>query len=474
MKTSLLTEEQISQIHDRSLVVLERVGVTIPHPEILGRFADCGARVDFTSQRVQIPAGLVLRSLSQAGKRFTVYGRDESLTAAFGDGSRNYNGNGGETWWVDDIAGERRHGSLQDVITAARFGDALKHVNIVGALAYPHEISPPLCAVETMAALLRGTNKPFYLYFDDRISAKYIVEMMIAVRGDERRASEFPLGYVLLCPISPLHFPFNGIDVLFETARLNLGVHVSPMPQMGLSSPCTVAGTIVQENAEILAGVCVTQLIRPGMPVCYGGIPHAFDMNTSQLIFSGPEEAIFGVAMTQIGKHYGLPVYINVGLADAKRPDAQAGVEIAATLVLGAAAGADIFGHLGISGSDQASSLDMLVLQDEVISYTESVLREVDFSEEALAVKEIEEVGPGGNYLARDFTATHFRQELWFPKLFDRHSYPDWQEKGASSMEERCRRRKKEILRKHVSSPIDQELERTLKEFVADVKRSYQ
>jgi trimethylamine--corrinoid protein Co-methyltransferase len=323
-----------------------------------------------------------------------------------------------------------------------------------------------------MAALLRCTSKPIYFYYNDRVSAKYIVDMMIAVRGDETRALEFPLGYVLLCPISPLHFPFDGIEVLFETARLNLGVHVSPMPQMGLSSPCTLAGTMVQENAEILAGICITQLIRPGMPICYGGIPHAFDMATSQLIFSGPEEAVFGVAMTQIGKHYGLPVYINVGLADSKRPDAQAGAEIAATLVLGAAAGADIFGHLGISGSDQASSLDMLVLQDEIISYTESALREIEFNDEALALPEIEAVGPEGNYLATDFTATHFRRQIWFPTLFDRHSYPDWQAKGASDTEQQCQLRKEEILRKHVASPVDQDLDGLLSEFVAEVKRS--
>ena len=91
------------------------------------------------------------------------------------------------------------------------------------------------------------------------------------------------------------------------------------------------------------------------MPVCYGGICHAFDMRTTQLIFAGPEQAIFGVAMTQMGKHYGLPVYINVGLTDSKRPDAQAGLEAGVTLAFGAAAGADIFGHMGICGVDQAT-----------------------------------------------------------------------------------------------------------------------
>src|SRR3989304_196686 len=192
------------------------------------------------------------------------------------------------------------------------------------------------------------------------------------------------------------------------------------MAQTGMSAPMTVAGTLAQENAEILAGVCITQWIRPGMPVCYGGIPHAFDMRTTQLIFSGPEQAVFGVAMTQMGKFYGLPVYINVGLTDAKRPDAQAGLEAGVTLAFGAAAGADIFGHMGSCGGGQATPLDMLVLQAEVISYVESTMGVVEFNDEALGLDVIGEVGPGGNYIDTEHTVEHFRKELWFPKILDR------------------------------------------------------
>jgi trimethylamine--corrinoid protein Co-methyltransferase len=243
------------------------------------------------------------------------------------------------------------------------------------------------------------------------------------------------------------------------------------MAQMGLSAPGTVAGTLAQENAEILAGVCITQLIRPGMPVCYGGICHAFDMRTTQLIFSGPEQALFGVAMTQLGKFYGLPVYINVGLTDAKRPDAQAGLESGITLMLGAAAGADIFGHLGISGVDQATSLDMLLLQHEVISYVESVLREIDCSDDALGLAGIEAVGPGGTYIDREFTAEHFRRELWFPTLLDRRYYEAWQKDGALDTETRCRQRKEELLAGHVPEPISAELAKELDGIVAAARR---
>jgi len=261
------------------------------------------------------------------------------------------------------------------------------------------------------------------------------------------------------------------VDLLFETARLNLPVPVGPMAQMGLSAPATVAGTLAQENAEILAGICITQLVRPGLPVCYGGICHAFDMRTTQLIFAGPEQAFFGVAMTQMGRYYGLPVYINVGLTDSKRPDAQAGLEAGITLALGAAAGADIFGHMGISGVDQASSLDMLVLQDEVIAYVENLLRERDFSDEALGLDEIAEVGPGGTFIDRVHTARHFRRELWFPRLLDREYYQAWRDAGALSTEDRCRQRKQELLNAPPAEPLAPDLQRELDRIVAAAKR---
>ncbi|MFC1537251.1 trimethylamine methyltransferase family protein [Gemmatimonadota bacterium] len=470
MFSRVLSNEQIEQIHLASLNILERVGVVVPHEGMLGRFKDSGAGVDFSQQRVRIPPDLIQRSVEKAGKKYTLYGRDLEKTAAFGQGHRNYNSIAGEGWWIDDVAKERRHTTLADVATATRFADALDEINIAGAMSDPYEISVEARCVEVLATMIRNTTKPVNFWYHDRASAKFINEILIALRGDEKKAAEYPLCFPFLEPISPLRFPFNGIDMLFETARLNLPVPIGPMAQMGLSAPCTVAGTMAQENAEILAGICITQLIKEGMPVCYGGICHAFDMTTTQLIFCGPEQAIFGVGMTQMGKRYGLPVYINVGLTDSKRPDAQAGLEAGVTLALGAAAGADIFGHMGISGVDQASSLDMLVLQAETISYVESLCRRIDFSDEALGLDIIEEVGPGGTFIDNMHTVEHFRKELWSPKMLDRDYYQAWLDQGASSTEDRCRSRKEDILASHTVEPVSPELERALDEIVDAAK----
>ena len=471
MLSEALTKEQIARIDRASMELLERVGVGVPHPEMLSRFRAAGAAVDEKAQRVRIPRELVTKSLASATKQWTVYGRDLAKKAEFGKGSRNYNSIAGEALWVDEVGGERRYTTLKDVETATRLADALECLTLPGAMSDPHELPVASRCVEVAATMLRNTTKPITFWFHDRASAKYLIELLIALRGTEADAAKYPAFYPFLEPISPLRFAFNGIDLLFETARLNLPVPIGPMAQMGMSAPGTVAGTLAQENAEILAGVCVTQLVKPGMPVCFGGICHAFDMRTTQMIFSGPEQAIFGVAMTQMGKHYGLPVYINVGLTDSKRPDAQAGFESGITLMLGAAAGADIFGHMGISGVDQASSLDILVLQHEVISYVESVMRAIDFSDDAFGFDVTAEVGSGGTFIDQPHTAEHFRNELWFPTLCDRDYYQAWLDAGAPDMEKRCRERKEHLLKTHEMEPMPKSLDKAISKVVAAARK---
>ena len=462
MNSRVLTDEHIARVDRASMELLERVGVGLPHPEMRSRFKAAGATVDEKTERVRIPRELVKKCLASCGKSYTLYGRNPAKTAEFGAGKRNYNSIAGEASWVDEPGVQRRYTTLKDVETATRLGDALECLTIPGAMSDPHEMPVSFRCVEVAATMLRNTTKPITFWYHDRASAKFLNEILIALRGDEKSAAEKPAFYPFLEPISPLRFAFNGVDLLFETARLNLPVPIGPMAQMGMSAPGTVAGTIAQENAEILAGVCVTQLVRPGMPVCYGGICHAFDMRTTQMIFSGPEQAIFGVAMTQMGKHYGLPVYINVGLTDAKRPDAQAGFESGITLMLGAAAGADIFGHMGISGVDQASSLDVLVMQHEVIRYVESVMRSIDFSDDAFGFDVTAEVGPGGTFIDQPHTAEHFRRELWFPQLGDRDYYQAWLDAGAPDFEKRCRERKEHLLATHEVEPMPKSLDKAL------------
>jgi len=471
MRVKILEDHQIEKVHLKTLEILENTGVNVPHEEILTKFEGCGAIVDHKMNLVKIPPSLVMELISKAGKTFTMYGRDLSKKAEFGVGKRNYNSSAGQAFWVDNVGDQRRHTTLSDVTEATRLGDALEQITIPGAMSDPLEIPLKWRSIQVAFEMIKNTDKPITFWFTDRQSAKYLIDLLIVLRGDVKSAQKYPLFYPLFEPISPLSFPFNGIDLLFETARLNLPVHIGPMAQMGISAPATVAGTLAQENAEILAAICITQLIREGMPVCYGGICHAFDMRDTQIIFGGPEQAIFSVAMSQIGKYYDLPVYINAGLTDSKRPDAQAGLESGITLSLGIASGADIFGHMGICGADQGTSLDILIMQSEIISYLESTNRLSNFDDETFATDLINEVGPKGSFLNKRHTAKNIRKELWFPNLLDRDNYDNWLKADSSDMEMRCRTRKEELLANHEPTPLDNDVKSDLEKLIEDAKR---
>ncbi|MCU0519958.1 MAG: trimethylamine methyltransferase family protein [Anaerolineae bacterium] len=477
MELRILSESQIARLHDAALSLLLSPGVRIPHREMRARFRAAGADVDDAAEVVRIPEQLVMAALESAGKHFTLYGRDRTRQARFGVGERTYNSVAGEASWVTEDAcpggrcTQRRYATLADVATATRLGDALPRITLVGAMADPQDLPPAYRCVAVAAEQLKHTTKPIHFWFSGRASARWVLEVMAVVSGSEEAAAQYPLAYPFLEPISPLKFPHDGIDLLFETSRLSLPVPIGPMAQVGATAPGTLAGTLAQENAEILAGICITQLIKPGLPVCYGGIPHAFDMRTTQLIFAGPEQALMAIAMTQMGKHYGLPVYINVGLTDSKLPDAQAGLEAGITLICGALAGADIFGHLGIAGVDQASSLTMLVLQHEIIAYVERLLRGFEIDDEALGLDVVRSVGHDGTFLDTMHTVRHFRRELWFPKLLDRAYWSNWVEEGATSMQERCAEMKDRLLREHEPVPLDDDTLRELGKVLSAARR---
>ena len=470
VKLEILTEEQIVQIDSAAKRILATIGVVVPHELMLQLFAKAGAQVEHHSGRVRIPEALIDQCLASSAKTFTLFGRDRQRKAEFGTGKRNYNSSAGQAHWIEPT-GKRRTATLADVVTATKFAEVLPQLTIAGAMADPSELDVSFRCVEVVAAQLRHTTKPLTFWFYDRASAAYVVEVLVAVSGSEKTLASHPITYAFLEPISPLRFDTNGIDLLFETCKIPLPVSIGPMAQTGLSAPSTLAGTLAQETAEVLAGVCVVELIRPGVPTCFGCICHAFDMKTTQIIFGGPEQALMSVAATQIGKYYQLPVYTNSGLTDSKTSDAQAGLEIAGTIIPAALAGCDIFGHFGIAGADQGASLEVLLLQHEAIAYLERIMRGITVNADKLALDVIEQVGPGGTFIDQMHTAQHFREEIWIPGILDRAFWSVWESAGRPSLADKIAERVPELLASYEAQPLDDDVDREVKKIINEAKQ---
>lgn len=470
-RIAILSREEVERIHSVSLRLVERIGIGVPHDGVLDILAEGGADVDREKRIARLPSRLVERALQESRKRFILYGRGFEKQARFGYGDFVLVSSPGQFSWVEEESDRRRPPTLQDAQRAIKIGDALENVTLVGAMAVPQEVPAPVRDVHLTAELVKGTTKPTWAWVGDGKSAGYVLEIYNALaRGwDEMR--QRPIIHLFVEPISPLGFSSTGLDIFLEFAEKGLPVMAGPMVMASATGPATIAGTLALENAEILASLVIAQLIHPGIAFCYGGIPHIMDQRNSTISFGSPEQILMAIAMTQMGKFYGFPVYINVGLTDSKVPDAQAGLEKGASLLLGALSGADTFGHQGIVGADQAASLEQLIIDDEIASFVKRVMRGFQVDEETLAEEVMARVGIGGNFVMEEHTLRHFRQELWFPRLCDRSDWDSWTAQGGKSMVERARQRKEELLRTHEPEPIDEDLEKEIDSIVEAARR---
>ena len=466
-RTTVLDAAAIETIHSESVRLLTETGIHIPDPECLSALSGAGAAIDGTASVARIPARVVDDALARSGRQFVLHGRDPRRAVRFGHGDFVLASSPGQFAWVDDGEVARRDPSSADMKRAALTGDALPHIDLVGGLAMPLDVPAGSRDIYTAAELLKLTTKPTHVWVSGGRNLEAILEMYEAVQGGAEAHRRRPMLQGFVEPVSPLRFAPSGLEILKLCARKGLPLCFGPMVQAGASGPATLAGTLVLENAEILAGIVLAQLFGPGTPVCYGGIPHIFDMRSMQISFGAPEQGLMAVAMTQMAGRYGLPAYVNVGLSDSKTMDAQSGVERATTLLLGALAGADTFGHMGIVGPDQAGSIDQLILDSEIAGYVKRILAGLRVDAETVAAEVVREVGIGGSFLGESHTREHYRREFWMSGLFDRQRWEPWEAAGSLSVADRVRERRTAILSRHKPDPLPDALGAELDRIVA-------
>jgi len=472
ISVKILSEREIQSIHDAALGILRDTGIMVHHDGALELLARAGAGVDRDGRIARLPEKLVMGSIERAGKKYVLHGRNPQRTARFGYGDLVLMSSPGQYSWIDTDSGERRAATIRDAREAIKLGDALSNITIVGSMAQPEQVSQAWRDVYLTGELVKGTSKPTRCWVKNGRTAGYILQIYRTVAGGDAALREKPMVEAFLEPISPLQLPKDGLDIVKEFAQAGQPVSIGPMAMTSGTAPATLAGTLAQENAEILAGLVVTQLFAPGTPITYGGIPHIMDPRTSICSFGSPEQGLMAVAMVQMARHYGFPVYINVGLTDAKVPDAQAGVEKGTSLLAGALAGADTFGHCGICGTDHAGSLVWLYLDNEVMEYVKRIVRGFEVNADTLATEVVRQVGPGGNFLAEHHTVEHFRKELWLPgTAWTRETWDAWAAGGKRSMAERIKDEVKRILDSHKPEPLEAETAKQVDSIVETAKR---
>jgi trimethylamine--corrinoid protein Co-methyltransferase len=459
-----LSVEQILEIHQASLEVLERVGVHVANEQALALYRQGGARVE--GQRVRIPPALVEAALASAPAEVLLAGRhpDQDVVLA---GRRVYAGTGGSPTMVLDPCADRvRPATLQDLANLVRLADALPHCDFVVVPVTPSDVPEEHLAMNRFYVSLVHTNKHVMGGVSSVDGARQVIELASLVAGglEALRARPF-VSCITSWMVSPLHLDTSVTDILIEWCRQGLPLALSSAPMAGSTSPVTLAGTLVQLNAEQLSGVVLCQLVRPGTPVLAGYIPGLADMRSGGYVGGAVEFGMMQAAAGQLAHFYRLPIYCSGGMTDSKLPDAQAGYEKMATLLLAAMGGCNYIHHaIGLVTNMNAVSLEQAVIDDELVGMVMRGLRGIEVTGDSLAVEAIGRVGPGGHYLMDAHTLQFMRSELYHPALSDRRNRAAWEAAGSPDTRARATARLEALLLAHEPPGLPSQIESAVRE----------
>jgi len=441
-----LSDSQIQVLHDSSLEVLERTGVRILDEEALELFKMGGADIT-EDNRVRIPAWRVEWALRTAPKQIVLYDQ-EGHPAIRLRGRNCYYGNGSDLVnIIDHRTNERRPATLEDVREIVTVLDALPHIDFVMSGFIPGDLSPEVAERHQMQVMLEHTRKPIVYVTTSLPNTQAKVAMAEAVAGgeDALRRKPFCVNYINIAhPFR--HNPESLQKLLFLAGKGLPAIYRPSIVTRGISTPITIPGFLVANNAAQLVGLVLSQLKREGAPFIRcahsGG---TFDMRTMVGLHSAPEARGF---QEDLAHWYGMPSFGIGGTSASKCVDQQAALEAALTLMSSTLSGAHLIHDVGYLESGLTGSLAHLVICHEIIAWLKAYMQGLQISEDALALDVIEKVAPDGSFLDTEHTVAHLREDH-YPDLRDQNGFADWVVEGGTTLRDRATQKVGALLAGH-------------------------
>jgi trimethylamine--corrinoid protein Co-methyltransferase len=453
----VLSDEQVRDLHYATLEILGQIGVDMQDQQ--GRQLLLQAGAWESNGRIKIPENLVTDAIASAPSRIPMYDRLGNLTMRLELG-KVFFGMGSDTIFTLDVnTGERRQALAQDVEDIARLGDALENFDFVMSMGVPSDVPVKDTFLHGFIRMLRGSAKPNVYTAQDRRDMEDIYRIALAVAGGEQALREKPFLLLYAEPISPLLINEESLQKIIFCAEKGIPSAYIPSPNTGGGGPITLAGAIAVGNAECLVGLIISQLVRPGAPFLYGMNTAALDMKTAIVSYGSPEWSLGMSAWTELARYYNLPVWGYGGATDSKVVDAQAGIEATFSIYNALLSRCTLVHDVAYIEYGSTSSMEMMVIADEIISMARRFMQGVPVNENTLALDTIAKVRPGSGFLAEDHTLNNFREAQWSPRLIDRKRYDLWESAGSKDMFTRANERARKILDKHISAPLPGEAE---------------
>ena len=458
-----LSDVDMRRIHDSSLAILEKTGMLIDHDQAKDILHEAGAKVDHKNNRVRFPPELVEKNLEKIPRKIIFAGRNPEFDMILEPGGKIYSRPvTGETHYVDLKTGEYRRAVISDMKEFANLADALPNIDCCSAI-YAGDVPAQTSDVHAVKVLLEEQRKPFVFQTFGVDNLKYLIELMLAVRGSKEEFRKRPPARGTLAIISPLFFSKDNVDMLFLACEYGLPMGIATMANAGATAPITLAGTLAQANAEALGTYVLTQIAFPGQPISYYLIPMVTDMKTGIGMLGSPENALLHAAISQMGReYYKLPIE-TMGLESEGAICEQTLFQKVTNALMQSLSGGNILMGAGITDSCIAASPIQLTIDNEIMGIVRRILRGIEINDSTLALDVIDRVGPQGNFLSDMHTIEYLRTEEHFlPTIFDRDPRAIWETKGMKGLEEKAREKTYSILEQHEVEPLPEDIQKEL------------
>ncbi len=452
----VLSQDQCESIFLGALEVLQHTGAEVNSPEALEIYRKGGCRVDGT--RVRFPSHLVEWAVRTAPSRITMYDRNgnrsmylEGQNVYYGPGSAN-------TFTLDPFTGERRRPLKQDTARAAIVSDALSNMDYVEDNGAPMDVTPTLADVHAFQAMVTNTTKPIIHWGFGINQYQDIVDMASACVGGLSELQKRPFLILYSESSPPLRHSSEAIDKALFAAKKDLPCIYTPCIFSGGVAPATMAGSLVVAVADALIGIVAGQLVREGSSFIMGGPISTMDMSSSSLAYGAPELSLLSAGLSNVARYMGIPMFSTAGCSDSKVIDTQLAIEAAFSILVAGLSGANLIHDCNLMDKGVTGSLELTVLDDEIIGMVKRILRGIEVNDDTLAVDVIDHVSPGGHFLGEEHTIERFRDEFWWPTLISRVRYDEWKLYGSKTLGQRVKEKTQEIINEHRAEPLSQKI----------------
>jgi trimethylamine---corrinoid protein Co-methyltransferase len=336
----------------------------------------------------------------------------------------------------------------------ARVTDALDNLDFAMGLGLIDDVDSTLAPVYEFAEMVANTRKPLLAWGFSVENLIDIYRIAAVVAGGEENLQQRPF-FAWFASMQPsLQHPDQELQQILWAVDHGIPVVYTGCGVAGQSAPVTGAGMLVIYLMSALSSLAIIQLHRPGAPICIGGVPAAMDLRTVRPSYGGPELSLYSAAMGDISRYLNLPMMGTAGASEAKSVDLQAAVESTVQAMLSELSGATLVHDVGFLDCADIGSLEMLILNDEIISMVRHIMRGIEVTDETMMVDLIDQIGPGGEYMSAFETARRCRSEIWMPKLMNRTPRATWESNSGASFGEAISQRLKEILAQPHPAPL--------------------